>query len=62
MQLQKYTFEQKFKPDKEMVFADTLLCAYIQSDPTDNRLEEELTCAVHSVVEKTLITDTRFDN
>ena len=51
LQLQKYSFDLKFKPGKEMVLADTLSHAYIPKDPADGSLEEELECAVHLTTE-----------
>ena len=61
LQLQKYSFELKFKPDKDMVLVDTLSRAYIPRDPTNNSLDEELACAVHLVVENASISDTKLE-
>ena len=61
LQLQKYTFDLRFKPGKDMVLADTLSRAFISGDPTDTNLEEELACAVHLVVENVPISDARLD-
>ena len=61
LQLQKYSFDLKFKPGKEMVLADTLSCAYIPSNPTDNSLEEELVCAVHLITDNAPISNARLD-
>ena len=61
LQLQKYSFDLKFRPGKEMVLADTLSRAYIPSNPTDNSLEEELECAVHLITDNAPISDARLD-
>ena len=61
LQLQKYSFDLKFKPGKEMVLADILSRAYIPSNPTDNSLEEELECAVHLITDNGPISDARLD-
>ena len=47
LQLQKYSFDLKFKPGKEMVLANTLSHAHIPKDPADNSLEY----AVHFITE-----------
>ena len=61
LQLQKYSFDLKFKPGREMVLADTLSRAYIPKDPADSSLEEELECAVHLITENAPISDVRLD-
>ena len=61
LQLQKYSFNLKFKPGKEMVLVDTLSRAYIPKDPADSSLEEELECAVHLITENIPISDARLD-
>lgn len=61
LQLQKYSFELKFKPGKDMVLVDTLSRAYISTDPSDTNLEKELACVVHLVVENAPISDAKLD-
>ena len=61
LQLQKYSFDLKFRPGKDMVLADTLSRAYIPEDPADTSMEEELECAVHLITENAPISDARLD-
>jgi len=56
MLLQQYFFQLQFKPDKDMILADTFPCAYT-SDVGDNELENDLECAVYLEVSTAPITD-----
>ena len=50
LRLQKYDFTLKYKPGKEMTIADTLSRAYTTDNTTD-KMEEELECAVHLILD-----------
>jgi len=55
LRLQQYSFHLQFKPGKDMILADTLSRAYLGN----KELENELQCAVHSVVSTAPITDVK---
>ena len=39
LQLQRYTFTLVYKQSKDMILADTLLCAYVSTNPDIDSLE-----------------------
>ena len=62
LQLQKYSFTLIYKPGKDMVLADTLSRAYIDDDDdTCKSLEEDLVCAVNSLLNKAPISDPKLE-
>jgi len=44
LQLQRYTFTLEYKPGTEMILADTLSHAYVNSYQESDNLEEDLVC------------------
>ena len=62
LQLQKYSFTLIYKPGKDMVLADTLSRAYIDDDDNACKsLEEDLVCAVNSLLNKAPISDPKLE-
>ena len=61
LQLQKYSFTLKYKPDKEMLLADTLSRAYLEDEPPSEDLGEDLVCAVNQVISNLPVSDAKLE-
>ena len=59
LQLQRYTFTLIYKPGKEMTLVDTLSRAYLKNgnEHTLGNFNEDLVCAVDSVINNLPISD-----
>ena len=61
LQLQQYTFTLIYKPGKDMTLADILSSAYLDIDSTSQNLNEDLVCAVSSVINNLPISDPKLE-
>ena len=61
LQLQRYTCRLIYKPSKNMILADTLSCAYINTKPDNTDLEDDLICAVNLIVNNLPVSDHNDD-
>ena len=61
LQLQRYTFTLLYKPGKDMILADMLSRAYVNTDSDSENLEEDLVCAVNLVVNNLPVSDPKLE-
>ena len=61
LQLQRHTFTLVYKPGKDMILADTLSRAYVNTDSDSENLEEDLVCAVNIVVNNLPVWDPKLE-